>query len=104
MSPTARTLEHLRKAGYPLVGVVEKWIAPACRRVDLFGILDVLAVSEAEIVGVQCTSGSNVASRVAKIAESAALPVLRSAGVKVCVHGWRRNAKRRWVLREVELS
>lgn len=102
-SPTQRTLEHLRKAGYPLVQVVEKWIPQARRRVDLYGIVDVLAVG-ADIVAVQCTSASNVASRIAKITDSPALPILRKAGIRVVVHGWRKNAARRWVLREVDVS
>jgi hypothetical protein len=101
-SPTQRTLAHLRAAGYPLVQVVEKWIPQARRRVDLYGIADVLAVGE-DIVAVQSTSGSNVSARVAKITESEALPILRKAGIGVLVHGWRK-VRGRWRLREIELS
>jgi hypothetical protein len=101
-SPTARSLEYLRKS-YPLVQVVEKWNPHARIRQDLFGIIDVIAVSETEIVGVQSTSGDHVANRVQKIAESEALPILLKAGIRVIVHGWRKNAAGRWVLREVEL-
>jgi len=86
-----------------LVQVVEHWQAFARRRIDLFGIIDVVAVSEAEIVAVQCTSGDHVASRITKMVESDALPILLKAGIKVFVHGWRRNSKGRYVLREVEL-
>jgi hypothetical protein len=102
-SPTQRTLEHLRGNGYPLVQVVEKWNPHARIRQDLFGIIDVLAVSEIDIIAVQSTSGANVAKRIAKLAESEALPVLLKAGIRVVVHGWRKNAAGRWVLREVEL-
>jgi hypothetical protein len=102
-SPTSRTLDHLREAGYPLVQVVEKWIPQARKRKDLYGIIDVLAVSETSIVGVQSTSASNVAARVAKIEDSEALPILRKAGIRVVVHGWRKS-KGRWVVREVDLS
>ena len=101
-SPTQRTLAHLRAAGYPLVQVVEKWNPHARVRQDLFGVVDVLAVGE-DIVGVQATSGSHVAARVAKLTESPALPVLRKAGVRVLVHGWRK-VRGRWRLREVDLS
>ena len=101
-SPTQRTLKELRDRGYPLVQVVEKWIAQARKRVDLFGIIDVVAVGD-DIVGVQCTSYSNVSARVHKITDSPALPVLRKAGIRVLVHGWRK-VKGRWVLREVDLS
>jgi hypothetical protein len=101
-SPTQRTLKHLRDAGYPLVQVVERWNPHAGVRQDLFGIVDVLAVG-ADIVGVQATSGSNVAKRVTKLTESEALPILRRAGVRVLVHGWRK-LRGRWTLREVDLS
>lgn len=103
-SPTQRTLKHLRAAGYPLVQVVERWNPHARVRQDLFGIIDVVAVSDTEIVGVQATSGSNVSARVAKIVESDAIQILRKVGVRVLVHGWRKNSKGRYVLREVDLS
>jgi hypothetical protein len=98
MSPTQRTL---RLQGYPLVGVVERFNPHAMVRQDLFGILDVLAVG-ADIVGVQTTSGSNAASRVKKLQQSEALPLLKAAGVRVVVYGWRK-LKGRWSLREVVL-
>lgn len=101
-SPTQRTLKHLRDAGYPLVQVVERWNPYAGVRQDLFGIVDVLAVG-ADIVGVQATSASNVSKRVAKITDSPALPILRKAGVRVVVHGWRK-VNGRWTLREVDVS
>jgi hypothetical protein len=104
MSPTQRTLDYLRKLGFPLVQVVERWNPHARIRQDLFGIIDVFAVSETEIVAVQSTSGSNVASRLTKIADSAALPILRKAGIRVLVHGWRKAANGRWTLREVDVS
>ena len=103
MSPTQRTLHHLREVGYPLVEVVERWNPHAKVRQDLFGVVDVLAVGS-DIVGVQATSGSNVAARVRKLTDSPALPVLRKAGVRVLVHGWRKAASGRWTLREVDLS
>jgi hypothetical protein len=101
-SPTQRTLKHLRDAGYPLVQVVERWNPHARVRQDLFGIVDVLAVG-ADIVGVQATSASNLSARIAKITESPAGPILRKAGVRVFVHGWRK-VKERWTLREVDVS
>lgn len=101
-SPTQRTLAHLRAAGYPLVQVVERWNPFAKVRQDLFGIIDVVAVCP-DIVGVQATSASNVAARIAKITESEALPILRKAGIRVLVHGWAKR-KGRWTLREVYIS
>ena len=102
-SPTQRSLAHLRAAGYPLVQVVERWNPHAKVRQDLFGIVDVLAVSDTEIVAIQTTSASNVAARIAKITDSPALPILRKAGIRVLVHGWAKR-KGRWHLREVNLT
>lgn len=101
-SPTQRTLAELRERGYPLVQVVERWNPYAKVRQDLFGIIDVVAVG-ADIVGVQATSASNVAHRIQKITDSPALPILRKAGIRVLVHGWRKS-RGRWVLREVDVS
>lgn len=102
-SPTQRTLAHLRKQGY-LVAITEKWNPWAKIRQDLFGIVDVLAVREGETLAVQCTSGDNVSKRVAKIAESETVPMLRKAGWKIVVHGWRKGANGRWALREIDCS
>lgn len=101
-SPTARSLEHLRKS-YPLVDIVERRMPHAFVTHDMFGIIDLVAVSESEIVAVQTTSSANLAARVAKVAESAALPILLKAGIRVIVHGWRKSAAGRWILREVEM-
>lgn len=102
-SPTQRTLAELRKRGYPLVAVTERWNPHARIRQDLFGIVDVLAVGD-DILAVQATSGSNVSKRVAKITESEALPALRKAGIRVLVHGWTKRANGRYELREIDLS
>ena len=93
----------MRRRGYPLVQVVEKWIPQARKRVDLFGIIDVVCVSETEVVGIQTTSASNVSARITKITESPATPVLRKVGIRILVHGWAKR-KGRWVVREVDLS
>lgn len=100
-SPTQRTLEHMRGLGY-LCQVVERYNAFARVRVDLYGFIDVLCVRGEDIVGVQSTSGANVASRVTKITEHPNWPLVCKA-IRVIVHGWRKNAAGRWVLREVAL-
>jgi hypothetical protein len=102
-SPTQRSLKHLREQGY-LADVVERWIPGANIRRDLFNVLDILAIREGEILGVQTTSDSHVAERVDKIANHENVGAIRKAGIKIHVHGWRKNAKRRWVLREVDVS
>lgn len=103
MTPTARTLAKLRKEGW-LAWVVEKWIPQTRQRSDLFGFIDVLAIRGAETLGVQSTSGSNVSSRVRKIAEHDHVARVREAGWAIHVHGWAKNAAGRWQCRVVDLS
>ena len=102
-SPTQRTLAEMRERGYTCA-VVERWNQFVGIRQDLFGVIDVLCLGENEIVGVQCTSNDHVADRCTKIAEHENTPHLRKAGMKLLVHGWRKNAAGRWVLREVDVS
>ena len=103
MSPTQRSLAHLRKSGYT-AEVVEKWIPGANIRRDLFGFGDVLAIRDAEVLLVQSTSGDNVSKRVDKITESPLVGTVRKAGIRIHVHGWRKAANGRWTLREVDCS
>jgi hypothetical protein len=104
-SPTQRTLKEMRKRGYELVQVVEHWNPFAKRRMDLFGIADIVCVGgpNDEIVAVQTTSDDNVSKRITKINDSQAIDILRKVGIRVLVHGWRK-VKGRYVLREVDLS
>lgn len=102
-SPTQRSLKHLRDLGY-LAGVVEKWNPHSKTRHDLYGLIDILAIRRGEVLGVQATSGSNVSARVTKITEHENLGRIREAEMLLVVHGWRKNAAGKWVLREVDLS
>lgn len=101
-TPTSRSLEHLREQGY-LADVVEKWIPQARKRKDLYGFIDILAIKDSEIVGVQATSGSNVAHRVDKIINHENIGAVRKANIRILVHGWAKS-KGRWKLREVDVS
>jgi hypothetical protein len=101
-SPTQRTLAEMRRRGY-LADVTERWIPGANVRRDLFGVIDVLCVGEHEVVGVQATSGDNVAARITKITEHPNLAAIRKGGIRLLVHGWRKS-KGRWKLREVDVS
>jgi hypothetical protein len=108
-SPTARTLEHMRKRGYTCQ-VVEHWNNFSRRRVDLFGFIDVLCVKGEDIVGVQACSaggsskrGSDMSARITKIVEHDNWPLVCKA-IRIIVQGWRKSAKGRWEVREVELS
>lgn len=69
MSPTQRALQHLRSLGYQCQ-VVEKWNAFAKIRIDLFGCIDIVAIRPGvPVLGVQCTSHSNLSARVLKCTE-----------------------------------
>jgi carbonic anhydrase len=103
VSPTQRTLEKLRDAGY-LAQVVERWNPHAKVRNDLFGFIDVLAIRDGEILGVQATSRDNVSKRVSKIAEHPNVAAVRKAGIRIVVHGWSKMASGRYELREVDCS
>jgi hypothetical protein len=86
------------------VAIVEHWNPFARIRQDLFGIIDLLAVRDGETMGVQTTSGGNVAARVQKIADCSHVGALRRAGWRLVVHGWRKDSKGRYTLREVDCS
>lgn len=114
MSPTKRTLKYLRKQGCQLVAVTEHWNPFANVRQDLFGIIDVLAIRDEDVIAVQTTS-TGIQARIDKMVEAEyknpetktkclVLPALFKAGIKVYVHGWRKNSKGKWILREIELS
>lgn len=87
VSPTQLSLDYLRADGW-LVEVVERWIPSAQTRRDLFGFLDLVAVRDAETLGVQTTSRTNLTAHLHKIADAVALPYVRAAGWTLHVHGW----------------
>lgn len=104
-SPTQRSLAVMRERGY-VADVVEKWIPQARKRKDLFGFIDVLCVHKersGDVVGVQATSGSNVAARVDKIINHDNVGAVRKGGIRIFVHGWAKR-KGKWQLREVDVS
>lgn len=60
MSPTQRTLKVLKDRGCK-AGIVERWLRYAGsfgKRQDLFGIIDIIAISPTGVLGIQCCSGS----------------------------------------------
>lgn len=103
ISPTQNSLKNLRGRGY-LVAITEYWGAFDHRRHDLFGFGDLLAVCKDEVLMVQCTSDSNVSARVHKITNSELVGAIREAGIRIEVHGWKKNKAGRWEVRIVDLS
>lgn len=102
-TPTSRSLAALRERGY-LAQVVERWNPAVHIRNDLFGFIDILAIKDGETLAVQTTSASNISSRIRKIAESEHVAAVREAGWRIEVHGWKKNAQRRWVCRIEDVS
>ena len=101
-SPTQRSLEYLRDQGY-LCAIVEHWNPFARIRQDLWGWADILAIRKDEVLAVQVTA-SAVSERIKKIEASETLPKVREAGIRIEVHGWRKNSAGKYVMRIVDLS
>lgn len=100
MSPTARSLAECKKRGWP-VQVVERYNQYARRRVDLFGVIDIVAITPEGILGIQATSGSNHSSRVNKALEEPRLHAWLKAGGRFQVWSWSKRG-RFWELRDEE--
>jgi carbonic anhydrase len=99
---TPHSKRLLESEGY-LVDTVERWIPGANIRKDLWGMVDILAIRENEVLGVQVTSHTNVAARINKIMAHPNLPLVRKAGIRIEVHGWK-NTKGKWTVRREDLS
>jgi hypothetical protein len=103
VSPTQRSLAHLRELGYH-VEVVEKWNSFTKQRKDLWGWADLLAIKKGEVLAVQVTA-SAVSDRIKKIMASDTLALVRDSGIRIEVHGWRKSAKtKKYVLRIEDIS
>jgi hypothetical protein len=104
LTPTARTLTYLRRAGF-LAAVVESWIPHANLRRDLFGFADVLAAHPRDrlFLLVQATTAGHVAHRLDKAKSRPELALWLRAGGRFEVHGWAHHGGR-WLLRRVEVQ
>jgi hypothetical protein len=101
-SPTQRSLEHLREQGYHCE-VVEKWNSFTKQRKDLWGWCDILAIRKGEVLAVQVTA-AGVANRIKKIQDSDTVALVRDAGIRIEVHGHRKNSKGKYVMRIEDIS
>lgn len=102
--PAARTLEWCRRQGWP-ADVAGRWIAPAKRRIDLFGFIDIVALDgNPGLLAIQATTAANAASRIAKIMTAELARTWLLARNRIEVHGWRKAANtgrwqvNRWVI------
>ena len=89
MSPTQLTLRELRGLGWQHQ-VVEYWHAHASKRVDLFGVIDILACSPDGILGIQATTRDNMWNRRNKMLTKKASQVSGwiTAGGLLEIWGW----------------
>lgn len=88
-SPTRRALEILRCRG-ATAQVVEHWNAHARRRVDLFGVIDIVAIEPGQrgVLGIQATDASSVSKRVTKAQAEPRLRAWLAAGNRFEVWGF----------------
>lgn len=103
ISPTARSLAELRKRGMT-AQVVEHWnpfAKPFGRRVDLFGCIDIVAITPNGILGIQATAntgGTHSARRHKALLEPRLVEWIRS-GQRFEIWSWSKRASGRWELR-----
>lgn len=64
-SPTQRALAVLKRRHW-CCQVVERWQPQAMKRIDLFGIIDLLAMKDGLLLAIQVTSTSGMSSRLDK--------------------------------------
>lgn len=100
MSPTARTLQELRKQGY-MVGIVERFNRFGGKfgvRQDLYNLFDLMACKEGfGIVGVQCGTGSGHQAHKRKIIEEHKENTKKwlASGGRIQIWSWRKLKKKR---------
>ncbi|MFL5330720.1 MAG: hypothetical protein ACJ8C4_17610 [Gemmataceae bacterium] len=105
MTPTARTLELLRRSGYT-AAVVESWLPRVNRRRDLFGFADVIAVTghrKPSFLLVQVTVIGHITNRLTKAKSKPALRTWLAAGGAFEVWGWVGRGGR-WQVKRVRVE
>ena len=106
-SPTKRSLAECRKRGWD-AQVVERWNQYAKKKFDLFGVIDIVAITPNGILGIQTTSGDHHAERATKIHEEPRAGRWLNAGGKLEVWSWtkkgERGARKLWTLREETIT
>ena len=109
MTPTARSLRVLRQRG-ATPAVVERRLPRGFVTQDLYGFIDLVALEPGQVglLGVQTTSGANVAARLTKIAQEPRAALWLACGNRIVVHGWRRagprGKRKTWQLRELVVT
>lgn len=106
-SPTARTLAECRKRGW-IAQVVERWSPYARKTLDLFNVIDVVAIafsvpSGQGILGIQTTSDAHHADRRDKILAEPKARAWVEAGGRLELWSWAKRGgagkRKLWTLR-----
>lgn len=107
MSPTQRTLAECKRRGWT-AQVVERWNSHARVRQDLFGCIDVLAITPSGMIGIQACAGSSHAARLAKCRAEPRVAAWLGAGARLFVWSWAkqgaRGKRKTWRLRESDVA
>lgn len=102
ISTGARTLSECRKRGW-IAGTVEKWNPHVKIRQDLFGCIDIVAITPTGIVAIQTTVGDRHAEHVDKILAEPRAKKWVEAGARFELWSWSkrgdRGARKLWTLR-----
>jgi len=91
--PMAHTYEHYKELGY-ICWNVEKWVPQAKKKFDLFGIIDVLAISNVDTIGLQVCK-ADFAAHDKKIIASEYGPKWLQAGRRLILIGWTKQKVKR---------
>ncbi len=103
LTPQARTMNHLRRLGFS-VGIVERWIAQAGIRKDLFGCIDLVACKPGEsVLGVQATVASCLSARLTKAKSIPELGIWLATGARFQVWAWKKVGGR-WFPKIVQVN
>lgn len=92
-SPTARTLAFLRESG-ATCQKVEYWNPFGRNRVDLFGCIDIVAIDQRQIIGIQATSADNLSHRWVKACAEPRLRNWLEAGGRFEIWVWSKRGPR----------
>ncbi len=106
MSPVQRTLKKLRDEGW-IAQKVEYWNYYAKKRIDLWGIIDILAAKPGVgIMGIQVT-GTDVQDHVRKIQAEPKNIIWRRAGGLLAIYSWRKlgkHGRKEWACRIINFK
>jgi hypothetical protein len=105
-SPSARSIAECRERGW-LADVVERRVHRFVTK-DYLGCIDIIAVTDTGILGIQATGGGNSSHRRDKILAEPRMRRWLAAGARLEIWNWEkrgaRGKRKLWQLRVVEIS